>query len=125
MKAMILGAGKGTRLHPITMHTPKPLIPVMGRPVIDWLLNSFSRQGVNEFVINLGHLGGEIEKACQNGAAHGAEILYSWEGEMQADGFRAEPKGSAGSLRDIQDKFDVFDGTFVVVCGDAMIDFDV
>jgi len=125
MKAMILAAGKGTRLHPITMNTPKPLIPLVDRPVIDLLLENFSSQGIREFAINLGHLGEEIQQNCQSGSAYGADILYSWEGQMTKDGFQPEPVGSAASIKKIQEDYQFFDGTFVVVCGDAYIDIDI
>jgi mannose-1-phosphate guanylyltransferase len=125
MKAMILGAGKGTRLYPLTWNTPKPAIEIMGRPVIDMLLEQFANQGIREFVINTSHLGDEIQKVCRSGRQYNAEVLYSYEGIKQGGELLPRPLGSAGALKRIQKNTGVFDGTFIVVCGDALIDLDV
>ena len=63
MKAMILAAGKGSRLAPLTNKTPKPLLPVQGRPLIFHLLDQLEQAGVNEVIVNIHHLGEQIEHA--------------------------------------------------------------
>ncbi len=100
MKAMILAAGFGTRLKPLTDATPKPLLPVAGTPMIVWNLLLLKRHGILDAVINLHHLGTMIEQALGNGARFGMRITYSHEpvilgtggGIKQAEGlFGGEP----------------------------------
>ena len=80
MKAMILAAGYGKRLRPLTDHTPKPLVPVGGKPLIVHHLEKIAQAGITEVVINLGHLGSKIPQALGNGSAWGLSIEYSDEG---------------------------------------------
>jgi NDP-sugar pyrophosphorylase family protein len=79
MKAMILAAGLGTRLRPLTDVTPKPLLPVAGTPMIVWNLLLLKRHGIREVVINLHHLGEMIRRALGDGSAFGMRIVYSHE----------------------------------------------
>ncbi len=81
MKAMILAAGRGERMRPLTDHTPKALLPVAGRPLILRILQSLANAGVVDIVINLAHLGGQIEAALGDGHAFGVRIAYSREAE--------------------------------------------
>jgi N-acetyl-alpha-D-muramate 1-phosphate uridylyltransferase len=77
MKAMILAAGRGERMRPLTDHTPKPLLKVGGKPLIVWHLERLAQAGFTEIVINHAHLGKQIEAALGNGAAWGVSIQYS------------------------------------------------
>ncbi|HSH28342.1 MAG TPA: nucleotidyltransferase family protein, partial [Thiohalobacter sp.] len=79
MKAMILAAGRGERMRPLTDHTPKPLLPLAGRALIDYHLAALARAGLREVVINHAHLGEQIEAALGNGSRHGLRISYSSE----------------------------------------------
>ncbi|MBX9912372.1 MAG: nucleotidyltransferase family protein [Pseudomonadaceae bacterium] len=81
MKAMILAAGKGERLRPLTLHTPKPLVPVAGVPLIEYHLRALAAAGVTEVVINHAWLGAQIEAYLGDGARFGLHIVYSPEGE--------------------------------------------
>lgn len=81
MKAMILAAGRGERLRPLTDTTPKPLIRVGGRSLIDWHLAGLAGGGFRSVVINLAWLGGQIREHVGDGAAWGLSISYSDEGE--------------------------------------------
>lgn len=81
MKAMILAAGKGERLRPLTLHTPKPLVPVAGVPLIEYHLRALAAAGVTEVVINHAWLGAQIEAHLADGARFGLSIAYSPEGE--------------------------------------------
>lgn len=81
MKAMILAAGKGERLRPLTLHTPKPLVPVAGVPLIEYHLRALAAAGVSEVVINHAWLGAQIEAHLADGARFGLSIRYSPEGE--------------------------------------------
>ena len=81
MKAMILAAGKGERLRPLTLHTPKPLVPVAGVPLIEYHLRALAAAGITELVINHAWLGAQIEAHLGDGARFGVSIAYSPEGE--------------------------------------------
>ena len=78
-KAMILAAGEGTRLRPLTLETPKPLLPVAGAPLINRVLAWLAGSGVSQVVINLHHLGEMIEEILGDGSDLGLEIVYSKE----------------------------------------------
>ena len=77
MKAMVLAAGRGERMRPLTDHTPKPLLKVGGKPLIVWHLERLAKSGFKEVVINHAHLGAQIEAALGNGASWGLSIKYS------------------------------------------------
>ncbi|MEL0048999.1 MAG: sugar phosphate nucleotidyltransferase, partial [Gammaproteobacteria bacterium] len=79
MKAMILAAGKGTRLAPLTDTTPKPLLPVKGIPLILRIIEKLRLAGVGEVVVNTYHLGNQIEALLGDGAALGVSVTYSRE----------------------------------------------
>ena len=80
MKAMILAAGYGKRLRPLTDHTPKPLVPIGGKPLVVYHLEKIAGTGIRDVVINLGHLGSKIPDALGNGSQWGLSIEYSDEG---------------------------------------------
>lgn len=81
MKAMILAAGKGERMRPLTLTTPKPLIPVSGMPLIEYHIRALAKAGFTELVINHAWLGQQIEDYLGNGQQFGISIQYSAEGE--------------------------------------------
>ena len=81
MKAMILAAGLGNRMRPLTLHTPKPLLEVGGKPLIVWHIEKLTAMGVNEVVINTAWLGGKLAQALGDGSQFGVKILWSHEGE--------------------------------------------
>ena len=81
MRAMILAAGKGERMRPLTLHTPKPLIPVAGVPLIEYHLRALAQAGVTEVVINHAWLGDRIEAHLGDGARFGLQIVYSKESQ--------------------------------------------
>ena len=80
MKAIILAAGRGERMRPLTDHTPKPLLKVRGKPLIEWHLEALARGGVREVVINTAWLEGQIVDALGDGSRFGLCIGYSMEG---------------------------------------------
>ena len=84
MKAMILAAGRGERMRPLTDTTPKPLLPVAGKPLIVHQIERLVAAGLTELVINHAHLGAQIEQALGDGRALGASIQYSPEGHGRA-----------------------------------------
>ena len=77
MKAMILAAGRGERMRPLTDHTPKPLLPIAGQPLITHHLMALRAAGISEIVINTGHLGEQLPAALGNGLDWGVHIAYS------------------------------------------------
>jgi NDP-sugar pyrophosphorylase family protein len=111
MRAMILAAGKGTRLRPLTDSVPKPLIDVAGRPMIAYPLALLRRAGIQEVVINLHHLGDQIRAALGDGNTHGVRILYSEEHPILDTG------GAIAAARDY-----LVGDTFVVLNADTFID---
>lgn len=126
MKAMILAAGKGTRVRPLTYDLPKPMIPLLGKPVMAYLVEHLRKYGVTEIMVNVSHLHEKIEEYFGEGEQFGVQIGYSFEGYIKENGeIVAEPLGSAGGMKKIQDFGGFFDDTTIVLCGDALIDLDL
>lgn len=114
MKAMILAAGRGERMRPLTDTCPKPLLPVAGEPLIGWHLRRLHHAGIRDIVINHAWLGAQIEAALGSGAAYGVRITYSPEGETGLE--------TAGGIANALPLL----GTepFLVVNGDVLTDID-
>lgn len=115
MKVMILAAGRGERMRPLTDHTPKPLLPVGGKPLIVWHLERLAAAGFRTVVINHAHLGAQIEAALGAGARWGLAIRYS-----------PEPKGALETAGGIAQALPLLDSApFLVINGDIYCDWDV
>jgi MurNAc alpha-1-phosphate uridylyltransferase len=84
VKAMILAAGRGERMRPLTDHTPKPLLSAGGQCLIEYHIRALARAGITDLVINHAHLGGQIETSLGDGGRYGVSIHYSPEGEGRA-----------------------------------------
>lgn len=125
MKAMILAAGKGTRVRPLTYELPKPMIPVMGKPVMAYLIEHLALHGVQEVMVNVSYLHEKIQQYFGDGHRFGLRIGYSFEGDISNGKIIPSPVGSAGGMRKIQDFGGFFDETTIVLCGDAIIDLDI
>lgn len=114
MKAMILTAGRGERLRPFTDHTPKPLLKINGRPMIEFLIEALQAAGINELVLNLAHLGHQIKATLGDGKRYNVSIQYSMEGlvglETGGGIYRALPL--------------LGEDPFIVVNGDIFTHFD-
>lgn len=109
MRAMILAAGRGERLRPLTDHTPKPLLEVGGRPLIDYHLERLSVAGFREIVINLAHHGDKIRDTLGDGSNWGLNIHYS-----------QEPEGALDTGGGIQQALPMLgDSPFAVINGDV------
>jgi len=113
MKAMILAAGKGERLRPLTLHTPKPLVRAGGTPLIEYHVRALAKAGFTELVINHAWLGGQIEAYLGTGNRFGVSISYSAEGEPLETG-----GGIHRALALLGDQ------PFAVVNGDIWTDYD-
>ena len=126
MKAMILAAGKGTRVRPLTYDLPKPMIPVLGKPVMAYLVEHLAKHGITDIMVNVSYLHEKIEEYFGEGHQYGVQIGYSFEGYTNDSGeVIPEPLGSAGGMKKIQQFGGFFDDTVIVLCGDALIDLDI
>jgi MurNAc alpha-1-phosphate uridylyltransferase len=113
LKAMLLAAGRGERMRPLTDVTPKPLLEVAGKPLIVWHIENLVRAGIRELVINHAHLGAQIEEALGDGSRWDARIQYSPE---------AQALETAGGIANALPLLG--DGPFAVINGDIFCDYD-
>src|SRR5215472_5016746 len=113
MKAVVMAGGEGSRLRPLTSRHPKPLVPVVGLPVIEHILRLLRQHGIKQVVVTLAYLGAEIRNRLGDGADLDMEIEYVVEDR---------PLGTAGSVRNAAH---LLDDTFLVISGDALTDIDV
>jgi mannose-1-phosphate guanylyltransferase len=114
MKAMVLAAGKGTRLHPLTVEIPKPLAPVAGKPIIQYIFELLAGSGVHEVHVNIFHLAEAILE-CYGERSLVDDMLVNVSQEERL-------LGTAGGVKRLAEHFD---DTFVVIMGDALTDVDV
>jgi MurNAc alpha-1-phosphate uridylyltransferase len=115
MKAMILSAGRGERMRPLTDTLPKPLLEVHGKPLIVWHLHRLAKCGFKEVIINIAHLGYKIPEALGDGSKYGLNITYS---DEQNEGALESAGGIVKALPLLGDE------TFLVVNGDVFCDYD-
>ncbi len=113
MKAMILAAGEGTRLRPLTLTRPKPMLPIAGKPVLEHSIAWLRAYGVDHIVINLHHQPAAVTEYFGDGARLGIDLTYSIEPVIL---------GTAGGVKNVAR---LFDDTFVIVYGDVLTDFDL
>ena len=111
---MILAAGLGTRLRPLTNTIPKPLLPIAGTPLIVWNLLLLKRHGFHDVVINLHHLGPMIEQVVGNGSRYGLRIIYSREPAIL---------GTGGGLKQAEPHFS--GESVLVLNGDTLVELDL
>ena len=114
--AMILAAGRGERLRPLTDQTPKPLIEVGGKPLIEHHLERLAAAGIDRVVINLAHLGEQIRRHLGDGSRWGLRIDYSIEGERAEQALE-----TAGGIREALDRLGA---RFLLINGDVLTDVD-
>ncbi|MBS2008173.1 MAG: NDP-sugar synthase [Cyanobacteria bacterium SZAS TMP-1] len=114
MKAMVLAAGVGSRLDPLTADVPKPLVPVANFPVMQHLLQLLQRHGINSVVANLHYLPEKLIEYFGDGSRLGADLQFRMENKLSGD---------AGGVRFCRDFLE--DGTFVVLMGDLLTDIDI
>ena len=110
---MILAAGRGTRLRPLTDEIPKAMVPFADKPLLEYVVRLLAQHGFDDLVINLHHLPQVIADYFGDGRAWGVSITYSLEDELL---------GTAGAVRQVAD---CFDGPFLVYYGDNLTNFDL
>lgn len=111
MKAMILAAGVGSRLDPLTRNIPKPMVPIVNKPVMEHIVERLVKSGIKDLIINVHYLGSQIMEYFGDGSKWGANITFSPEDELWGD---------AGSVKRCEEFFD--EDTFLVVGGDDLTD---
>ena len=114
MKAVILAAGKGKRLGIITKNTPKPMIKVNGKPILEHNLNMCRKAGINDVFINIHHAYNKIKNYFGDGSKFGVNITYNYEPKLL---------GTAGALKPFQKS--LIPSPFFVIYGDNFIDYDL
>ena len=124
-KGLILAAGQGTRVRPLTSDLPKPMIPILGKPLMAYQIEHLARHGIKQIMVNVAYNHQKIERYFGDGHRWGVEIGYSYEGVLEHGEVVPRPLGSAGGMRRIQDFSGFFDETTLVLCGDALIDLDI
>ena len=115
MKAMLLAAGLGTRLRPLTYELPKPMVPVLGRPVMEHILRLLARHGFDDVIANLHYFPDLIREPLRRRLATtacGSSTRTS-----------RSCSGTAGGVRNVRDHFG--DETFLIISGDALTDIDL
>jgi mannose-1-phosphate guanylyltransferase len=115
MRAMILAAGLGTRLRPLTYVMPKPVAPVLNRPIVAWIADLLAAHGFKQVVTNVSYLPEQIRGVLGDGSSFGLEISYSEE---------PEPLGTAGGVGKVRDFLSQTD-SFLIISGDALTDIDL
>lgn len=113
MQAVILAGGRGTRLQPLSMGTPKPMLPLFSKPVLEHSIELLRRNGIDDVIIALSNQAQEVVEHFGDGSAWGINIRYSIEDE---------PKGTAGAVKLIQP---YITDTFIVLSGDTITDFNL
>jgi mannose-1-phosphate guanylyltransferase/phosphomannomutase len=113
IKGMILGAGEGTRLRPLTSNHPKPMMPVLNRPIMEHIIRLLKRHNITELYCNLYYLPDEIQNYFEDGSSLGVHISFKVEERLP---------GTAGGVKNLEEHFD---DTFVVISGDAITDIDL
>ena len=113
MKAVVMAGGEGSRLRPLTIRRPKPMVPIAGKPVMEHILNLLKRHGITEVVVTVQYLASNIEDYFGNGSQLGMRITYSREDV---------PLGTAGSVKNAEEQLAE---PFLVISGDALTDYNL
>src|SRR5436190_10103221 len=116
MRAMVMAAGLGTRLRPLTYEVPKPMVPVANRPVIEHLLVLLGRHGFVEVIANLHWFPETIRDRLGDGSSLGVDLTYSHEDELL---------DTAGGVWNVRDYLAGDGSSFIVMAGDALTDVDL
>lgn len=113
MKAVIMAGGKGSRLQPLTRRMPKPMVPLLDRPVMEYILELLERHGIRDVAVTLGYMPATIREYFGDGSGFGLRLRYIEE---------INPLGTAGGVKNAGD---FLDRTFLVISGDGLTDIDL
>lgn len=114
MRAVLMAGGSGTRLRPLTCDLPKPMVPILNRPIAEHIINLLKRHHITEVIATLHYLPDVMRDYFQDGSDFGVQMTYAVEEE--------QPLGTAGCVKNIAD---LLDDTFIVISGDSITDFDL
>ena len=114
MRAVLMAGGSGTRLRPLTCDLPKPMVPILNRPIAEHIVNLLKRNGINEIIATLYYLPDVMRDYFQDGQDFGVQMTYAVEEE--------QPLGTAGCVKNISE---LLSDTFLVISGDGITDFDL
>ncbi len=113
MKAVVMAGGEGSRLRPLTINRPKPMVPLVDRPVMEHIIELLKLNGITEIVVTIQYLANVIQDHFGDGSAFGVHIDYSLE---------EQPLGTAGSVKNAEH---LLKEPFLVISGDALTDFNL
>lgn len=114
MRAVLMAGGSGTRLRPLTCDLPKPMVPILNRPIAEHIINLLKKHKIKEIIATLHYLPDVMREYFQDGSKFGVQITYSVEEE--------KPLGTAGCVKNVEQ---LLDETFLVISGDTITDFDL
>lgn len=114
MRAVLMAGGSGTRLRPLTCDLPKPMVPILNRPIAEHIVNLLKRNGITEIIATLHYLPDVMRDYFHDGHDFGVQMTYAVEED--------QPLGTAGCVKNIAD---LLDDTFLVISGDSVTDFDL
>ncbi|MFM7470469.1 MAG: sugar phosphate nucleotidyltransferase [Nodosilinea sp.] len=114
MRAVLMAGGSGTRLRPLTCDLPKPMVPILNRPIAEHIIRLLKRHGITEIIITLHYLPDTLRDYFQDGQDFGVQITYAVEQD--------QPLGTAGCVKNIAD---LLDSSFLVISGDSVTDFEL
>ncbi|MEO0456638.1 MAG: mannose-1-phosphate guanyltransferase [Cyanobacteria bacterium P01_A01_bin.114] len=114
MRAVLMAGGSGTRLRPLTCDLPKPMVPILNRPIAEHIVNLLKRHGITEVIATLYYLPDVMRDYFQDGHEFGIQMTYAVEED--------QPLGTAGCVKNIAD---LLTDTFLVISGDSVTDFDL
>ena len=114
MRAVLMAGGSGTRLRPLTCDMPKPMVPILNRPIAEHIINLLKRHNINEIIATLYYLPDVMRDYFQDGKDFGVQMTYAVEED--------QPLGTAGCVKNVSE---LLDETFLVISGDSITDFDL
>jgi len=114
MRAVLMAGGSGTRLRPLTCDLPKPMVPILNRPIAEHIINLLKRHQITEVIATLHYLPDALRDYFQDGADFGVQMIYAVEED--------QPLGTAGCVKNVAE---LLDETFLVISGDSVTDFDL
>jgi len=122
-KAVVLCAGNGSRMAPLSTENPKPMLDFLGKPVLEHILDHLSSYGVRDILLNPGYLGDQVHNHFRSTGAR--SVFFVNEGIYRKEKWTSKPLGSLSTLVRMQNDHSAFDDDFLVLCGDALMDLNL